>query len=153
MRAGEQVCLRAAHAGDVPDLVGIDAASPGGGWNADSFAYELGLAWSRIVVAGGAASSEVLGFIVYWVVAGETEILNLAVSPRARRRGLGCTLVEHVIAKAREAGASRVLLEVREGNAAARGLYHSLGFTVTGVRRGYYQRENEDAILMELRLV
>jgi len=149
--AGRPVTLRPGLAVDVPRLADIDAHSPGGGWATAAFEQELGLTWSRTVVAE--TEGEVVAFAVYWVVAGELELLNVAVHPSARRQGIGRTLVAHLAAEARELGASRILLEVRRGNAGARALYTALGFVESGVRRGYYDDGAEDAVLMEWPLV
>jgi ribosomal-protein-alanine N-acetyltransferase len=142
--------LRPGREADLPALVAIDASSPGGGWTQEAFERELALAWSRLVVAEDDAGVPV-GFVVYWVVAGELELLDVAVAPSARRQGLGRVLVEHLHAEARAAGHARVLLEVRRTNEPARALYQRLGYVETGVRRGYYSEGDEDAILMEWR--
>lgn len=144
---GDAVTLRPGEARDVPSLVQVDAHSPGGGWQREGFEQELGLAWSRTVVAE--ADGEVVGFAVYWAVAGELELLNVAVHPTARRRGIGRRLVEHLAGEARRLGGTRILLEVRRGNAGARALYEALGFVESGVRKGYYDGGGEDAVLME----
>lgn len=144
--------LRVGTAADSGALVAIDSESAGGGWSAEAFAHELTLAWSRTLVAEDTARGAIVGFIVFWFGVDEAEILNVAVAGQARRRGIGRALVEAAANDARARQASRLLLEVRSGNHAAQALYRSLGFVQTGIRRGYYQREREDAVLMELRL-
>ncbi len=143
--------LRPGTSADLAHLSAIDRHSPGGGWAVESFAQELALAWSRLVVAEGEGGA-LVGFAVYWMTAGEVELLNVAVAPAQRRAGLGRLLVTHVVEAARAAAAERVLLEVRAGNTAARRLYAALGFREQGVRAGYYQGDGEDAVLMELPL-
>ncbi|NBZ88546.1 GNAT family N-acetyltransferase [Rhodobacteraceae bacterium CYK-10] len=90
------------------------------------------------------------GFLMAQVVAGEAELLTLAVDPGARRQGIGRALVAGFLAEARARGAESAFLEVAEGNAPARALYEGQGFAETGRRRGYYRGEGrqEDAILM-----
>ncbi len=149
---GAGLRLRRAVPADVPRLAEIDAASPGGGWSEPSFEQELGLAWSRTVVAEDERGA-VVGFAVYWLAAGEAELLNIAVAAEARRRGIAQRLVAELVSSARAVGAEWVLLEVRRGNEAARSLYARLGFVENGVRPGYYGPDGEDAVLMELRLV
>ena len=95
---------------------------------------------------------EVIGMVAARAAAGEAEILNLAVLPRHRRRGLARSLVECAIARARAAGAASVFLEVRETNSAARALYATLGFVAAGRRRDYYRDPVEDAIVLSLPL-
>lgn len=92
----------------------------------------------------------VTGYIVFWFVADEMHILNLAVAPEHRQRGIAKRLVltgiKHIYAK----GARRAFLEVRASNTLAQKLYSGLGFTGTSVRRNYYDSPVEDAIVMTL---
>lgn len=90
------------------------------------------------------------GFLMAQVVAGEAELLTLAVDPGARRQGIGRALVAGFLAEAKARGAESAFLEVAEGNAPARALYAAMGFAETGRRRGYYKGagRQEDAILM-----
>jgi len=93
----------------------------------------------EIGVAGAVASRE---------AAGEAEILNLAVAPAWRRRGIGRGLMETALEGAVSAGVRRVFLEVRESNAGARAFYSRLGFAEGGRRRNYYRDPEEDALLL-----
>ncbi|MGE0555623.1 MAG: ribosomal protein S18-alanine N-acetyltransferase [Gemmatimonadales bacterium] len=86
------------------------------------------------------------GYLLARTIAGETEILNLAVLPGARRAGLGRRLLELGLADAARAGARSVYLEVRESNEAARRLYEGAGFRPVGLRPGYYRRPRENAL-------
>ena len=79
------------------------------------------------------------GFALSRGLAGEDELLLIAVDPRHRRRGLGGLLLQRYIAAARERGADRLFLEMREGNPAER-LYLRAGFQMVGRRRNYYRR-------------
>jgi ribosomal-protein-alanine N-acetyltransferase len=84
---------------------------------------------------------------------GETaQILTVGVIPAARRRGVGRLLVRALVAEARRRAADEVLLEVREDNESARKLYASEGFTVLGLRRGYYDHGRVHAFTMRLGL-
>jgi ribosomal-protein-alanine N-acetyltransferase len=92
-----------------------------------------------------------LGFIVVRAVAGEAEILTLAVHPDARRQGLGRALVESAATTAQTLGAEAFWLEVATDNAAATALYADAGFEAAGRRPGYYGRkggERVDALVM-----
>jgi ribosomal-protein-alanine N-acetyltransferase len=96
-------------------------------------------------------SHPALGMILCRALAGEAEILTLAVDPAARRRGVARALVEAAAALAREAGAMEMFLEVATDNPAALGLYAGTGFATVGQRRGYYSRpagERVDAVVM-----
>lgn len=89
----------------------------------------------------------VAGFLVSRAIdAAEWELLNLAVAPEFRRRGVARALLEAL----RSASRGAIFLEVRESNEAARNLYKSLGFQEVGVRRQYYERSPESAIVMKL---
>jgi len=109
---------------------------------------ELERAWARIWVVRAEPDKEPVGFALAWHAADEVHLLDLAVDPGARRRGVGTELVGAVLGYAREARARLVLLEVRASNAAAIALYQSAGFSENGVRRGYYSDNGEDAVEM-----
>lgn len=74
------------------------------------------------------------------VVAGEAELLTICVDPDAQGAGLGRTMLDRVMADAQQRGAESMFLEVAADNAAARALYHAAGFTLSGLRKGYYRR-------------
>lgn len=80
----------------------------------------------------------------------EGDIQTIAVAEPARGHGLGRTLMLSLIGEARKRGAREVFLEVRADNPSAQRLYRRLGFEDVGVRRGYYQPDNVDAIVMRL---
>jgi N6-L-threonylcarbamoyladenine synthase/ribosomal-protein-alanine N-acetyltransferase len=82
----------------------------------------------------------------------EGDIQTIAVADSARGRGLGRTLMQALIGEARKRGARLVFLEVRADNPDAQRLYERLGFVEVGVRRGYYQPDNVDAIVMRLNI-
>lgn len=84
--------------------------------------------------------------------AAEGDIQTIAVSEEARGRGLGRTLMLSLIGEARKRGAREVFLEVRADNPGAQRLYRRLGFDELGIRKGYYQPDNVDALVMRLRI-
>jgi len=86
------------------------------------------------------------GFILARAIAGEAEILTLAVDPPLRRQGIARELLEAATATATAAGAEVMFLEVAADNPAAVGLYEAAGFTAAGRRRGYYARPDGGAI-------
>lgn len=104
----------------------------------------------RALVA--AERGEVVGVIVMQIAGGDAEILNLAVRPDRRRRGVARLLLSFALAELRSARAESVFLEVRESNVPARALYESEGFANTGRRRAYYRDPPEDALVLSLRL-
>lgn len=90
------------------------------------------------------------GFILCRAIAGEAEILTIAVDPAARRRGWGGALVEMAAGIASETGSEALFLEVAADNAAAIALYAATGFARVGLRKGYYPHPDgaRDAIVM-----
>ena len=82
----------------------------------------------------------------------EADIQTIAVAESARGHGLGGILMQTLIGEARKRGAREVFLEVRADNPSAHRLYRRLGFDDVGVRRGYYQPDNVDAIVMRLHI-
>jgi [ribosomal protein S18]-alanine N-acetyltransferase len=99
--------------------------------------------------------NRLLGFILDLVIAGDAEVLTLAVATGWRRRGVARALLEELFERARRAGAQGVGLEVAADNAAARRLYESCNFVSTGRRHGYYRRRGgtEDALLFRRALL
>jgi ribosomal-protein-alanine N-acetyltransferase len=92
------------------------------------------------------------GYVIARAIAGEGEILNLAVAPEVRGRQLGGRLLDAMLERLRQAAVREVFLEVRERNAAARRLYLSRGFEEVGRRGRYYRHPVEDAIVLRLDL-
>lgn len=97
-------------------------------------------------------NGHILGYIVFYFAGPEAHIMNIAVNPDTRRQGLAGEMLSVVVALARERRIEECLLEVRESNAPARGLYEKFGFAAVGRRRGYYQESGEDALVMKLLL-
>ena len=112
------------------------------------FDRETRLAISHFFIAR--LGDEMAGYGGFWDIAGEAHIVNIAVHPSFRRRGVARAILAHLTALAGEQGADKLLLEVRASNDAALGLYGSSGFTRTGTRPKYYG--TEDAVLMEKHL-
>jgi [ribosomal protein S18]-alanine N-acetyltransferase len=109
-------------------------------WSAADFSSLLADPLVFLLVEGDA------GFLLGRAVAGEAEILTIAVAPDARRRGLGRKLVERFLYQARLRGAERAFLEVSAENAAGIALYESAGFSAAGRRKGYYLSPGSPAI-------
>ena len=135
--------IRDARDADLPRVVDIQRRSPEAvPWPEDGYQLLLNQG-RRLLVA--VAEQRVAGFLLYQKLPeGEAEILNLAVDPDFRRRGLGAALMEELVG----ANSGAILLEVRESNAAARGLYARFGFREVGRRSAYYHRPVEDALVL-----
>lgn len=89
----------------------------------------------------------VLAYISVYAAAGEMEVLNLAVAPEVRRRGIGYRLLSLALRAAAKMGMQKAVLEVRVGNTPARNLYERHGFAVAGRRPRYYADTGEDALI------
>ena len=91
---------------------------------------------------------KVIGYGGMWMIMDEAHITNIAVHPDHRGKGYGNCIVEGLIATAKKDGILRLTLEVRRSNVVAQNLYKKYGFIFCGVRPGYYQDNQEDAIIM-----
>ena len=109
-------------------------------WTAAEFAGFLADPLAFLLVEGDA------GFLLGRAVAGEAELLTLAVAPEARRRGLGMRLVSRFLYQARLRGAKSAFLEVAADNAAACAVYARAGFVMAGRRRAYYRAPDGSAV-------
>jgi ribosomal-protein-alanine N-acetyltransferase len=93
-----------------------------------------------------------LGYLLARAAAGQGEILNLAVVPESRRRGIGAAVLQAGLEELRGRGVGEVFLEVRESNLLAQALYFGRGFRVIGARKRYYRQPVEDALVLRLTL-
>jgi len=142
------VAIRSAALNDVPAILAIEQPAPGAAhWTSEQY--------NRLVNSGvvlvAEAAGQLCGFVCAQAVAGEWEIENVVVSAEFLRRGIANELVRELIRRAKSEPASAMLLEVRESNLPARGLYEKDGFREVGRRRVYYRDPVEDAILYALR--
>jgi ribosomal-protein-alanine N-acetyltransferase len=142
--------VRRARLTDVKPIWEIERLSFTCPWSLWCFLAELGNPHSTILVAGPSLPQtwETRGYLIYWLVAGEMHIMNLAVHPRCRRQGIARALLQEGLKSARAQGAEVVWLEVRPSNEAAQALYESFGFQKVGRRPRYYADNQEDAVLM-----
>lgn len=137
---------------DLDQVLAIERASFSMPWSRGAFLYEM--QQNRVARCWVTRDHEgVAGYICLWEVGEELHITNVAVRLARRRRGIGRSLLEGVLADARNRQVRLVVLEVRPTNVEAIGLYESLGFQVIGRRRGYYYDTGEDALVMQLDLV
>ncbi len=109
----------------------------GEGWTRSQCAGILPMPGVRMVVARF-ADGLAAGFSLYRTLGPEAELLLLAVAPEFQRRGVGRTLLDHFLDNARQSGATKVHLEVRDGNPAVQ-MYRGAGFRLQGRRRKYYR--------------
>jgi [ribosomal protein S18]-alanine N-acetyltransferase len=135
---------------DIADVMAIERTAYAYPWSERFFRQEMQVECARSFLAE--CEGRIAGYVLFWLLPGEIDIHNIAVHKDFRGRGLGRSLLENVILEARNRASARVTLEVRKSNAVAQRLYESVGFTISGVRKGYYSDDGEDAFLMTLEL-
>jgi len=116
-------------------------------WTRNSFLNEIynnDFAYYYVARAG----QKVIGYAGLWIILDEAHVTNVAAHPDYRGRRLGEVLLKVLMREAVYLGADRMTLEVRVSNRSARRLYERLGFVSAGVRKGYYNDNKEDAIIM-----
>jgi ribosomal-protein-alanine N-acetyltransferase len=94
--------------------------------------------------------NEIVGYAGTWLVADEAHIMNVAIAPMHRTMGLGRKMMVELIRIVKEKGITAMTLEVRPSNTVARKLYEKMGFKSVGLRKGYYEDNKEDAMIMWL---
>lgn len=117
-------------------------------WSEATVASEIKSGFSDFF--GAFSENELAGYIGGRTVAGETEIFNVAVAPKFRRKGIAKALIEKFIETVCEKGTAVIFLEVRASNLSAISLYEKSGFVFCGLRKDYYADPKENAILMRL---
>ena len=137
--------------GDLDRVAVIERAVFTDPWSRRSFDELLAQPQVRGLAVDG-DDGRVAGYAMFSLVLGEGEILNLAVHPAARRRGLATSLLDATLEQLRAAGATTVFLEVRQSNRAAIQLYARAGFQSVSLRRAYYRNPTEHAVTMALEL-
>lgn len=115
-------------------------------WSENAIASELNNPLSLWLVAE--ENGQVAGYIGSQTVLDMSDMMNVAVAPALRQRGIGRRLVETLIAWLDQRGAGALSLEVRVSNLPAIGLYEQLGFEKVGQRKNYYVNPKEDAWIM-----
>ena len=131
-------------------LASIHATAFADAWDAATLTAFLGQRGGFALIAGDAVAAAG-GFLLARAVAGESEVLTLAVRPDCRRTGCAATLLASALATAAALGAQRMFLEVGADNHAGRALYARAGFEIIGRRPGYYRNDagpSVDALLL-----
>ena len=141
--------IRTALKNDLPRMAEIEKECIPDPWSLASFEAEFAAEGSIFLVAESSdAEGEMCGFITASRVLDEVSIFNVAVSERFRRRGMAQSLMEK-LAEISESAAF-ITLEVRESNSAAISLYKKLGYKEVGMRKNFYSKPAENAVLMTL---
>ena len=137
------VTMQQCHVPAIAQLESICFSCP---WSENSVASELTNALSLWLVAE--EDGHVAGYIGSQTVCEESDMMNVAVHPDFRRRGIGEALVKALETELRARGSHCLTLEVRTSNAPAIALYEKLGFSRVGLRKNYYRDPKEDALIL-----
>jgi ribosomal-protein-alanine N-acetyltransferase len=142
--------LRAMHWSDLPRVHAIELEcfvhDP---WTLEMFWSELALVpdtrWYAVMGDG----DDVVGYAGVMVVGSDADVQTIAVAPKAQGRGVGKALLRSLHDHARQRGASRIFLEVRDDNATAVAMYAAEGYERTGVRNDYYGPGSSAIVMMK----
>jgi [ribosomal protein S18]-alanine N-acetyltransferase len=150
------VWLERGSADDASALAALETACFSHPWTVGQFRQELALGAPSAVLVLRSPDPRVVhehgivAYCVYRLVVDEMHLMDLAVTPGWRRRGLAGWLLRFSLVRASRDGARRAFLEVRESNHPAQALYAHLGFSLTGRRAGYYREPPETAVVLTL---
>ena len=146
-----EIQIRPMAESDISSVIAVERASYQFPWSEGIFRDCLRVGYVCRVVT---INSEIIGYGVMSVGAGEAHILNLCIGEVYRCRGVGRRLLTYLIERGTASGMGEAFLEVRPSNTSAIRLYLSLGFEQVGMRRGYYQAVGgrEDAAVLKLAL-
>jgi ribosomal-protein-alanine N-acetyltransferase len=142
--------IRPASLADVPALAELERQCFSDPWTAAGIQETIQYETARAFVAG--EEDKLVGYVLARISGEEGEILDLAVLPDKRRRGIGSSLLQAVRQEMEAAGVRELFLEVRESNAAAIALYRTQGFLPVGMRTRYYRNPPEDALVLRTAL-
>ena len=135
--------MKAEHVPQVAQLEKLCFADP---WSEMSIESELKSIWSYWVVA--VEDEQVVCYVGSQSSIDETDIMNIAVHPGWRRRGIAESLIDYLIKDLKNRGSHALMLEVRVSNDPAIALYEKLGFRQVGLRKNYYRNPKEDALIL-----
>lgn len=149
MNDGTVLTVRAVTEADLPALTALEAKCFNDPWSCASLQMLTHSGGTGLICL---ADGQPVAYCGALTVLDEADILRIATLPELRRRGVASKLLNALVDRLGTAGVSRITLEVRESNLPARALYISSGFTEIGLRKDYYNRPRESAVIMEKRL-
>ncbi len=142
--------IRDFEIGDASAIIEVQRmAEQSAQWQAADYERLAGDAGGLILVAQSHKTGATIGFLAARVMGEEAELYNLAVAETQRHRDVGRSLVHEFHRRLAVAGVIQVSCEVRASNAAALNLYRAFGYVRSGLRRGYYASDGEDALLLQ----
>jgi ribosomal-protein-alanine N-acetyltransferase len=135
---------------DIDAILAIEERSFTNPWTRDMYLAELKNTGTSFFLLARDQARQVIAFCAYWRVVDELHINNIAVVPEWRQRGIAKALLARAIDDGRRRGARSAMLEVRRSNLIAIKLYEGIGFSIAGVRAGYYTKPDEDGLVLRL---
>lgn len=142
-----ELTIRKGSAEDIDAIAVLEQECFASPWSRESLYHDLAEnQLSTYFVAE--LQGQIVGYVGIWAIMDEGHINNVAVSPSYRRQHIGSALIEAMLRSTERASIKSHTLEVRAGNRAAKGLYENYGFKEAGVRKGYYEDNGEDGIIM-----
>jgi len=138
--------IREMEEADLEEVSAIERDTFSEPWSKSSFLEAISNQNNHYLVA--VIDGAVVGYCGYYGIAGEGYIYNVAVSAKFRGRGIGYRMMCELIRHAQDRGISSLTLEVRKSNISAINLYKKLGFVEAGIRKDFYTKPAEDALIM-----
>lgn len=142
-----RITVRKARTADAAAIAELEKECFARPWSFESVLYDLTENEKAVYVVAELAD-KVCGYAGMWIVAGEGQITNVAVTKTARRMHAATAILGELFELAADTGAESFTLEVRVSNEPAIRLYKGFGFREAGVRKGYYEDNGEDALIM-----
>lgn len=138
------------HKADVSAVLELERLSFANPYTPEILQEELKITVACLWVA--LHQSKIVGYVDFWQVADQWELVSVAVHPQYRGLGIGRALLNKMFSLAKRKKAKNIFLDVRVGNEAAKKLYASLGFKPVGLRKKYYSDNGEDALILRVDL-
>lgn len=148
----DRICLDVMQLSDISEVAAIERQIFSQPWTENGFRDALEQGNSLYLVARPEDRSEIVGYCGFQQGLDEAELLNIAVRSDCRGNGVGYTMLHCLLKLGRERGVHRYVLEVRKSNAPALHLYEKLDFVIEGVRKNFYEKPTEDAVIMSRKL-
>lgn len=138
--------IREMRAADLPEVVKIEESIFSVPWS--KRAFESSLNEENTIYLVSIVDGEIAGYCGLLCVLDEGDITNVAVKDSFRKRGVASRMLQELLDRASKRGITAFTLEVRESNAAAIALYEKLGFENCGIRKNFYEKPTENAVIM-----
>ncbi|TVQ46301.1 MAG: ribosomal-protein-alanine N-acetyltransferase [Gloeocapsa sp. DLM2.Bin57] len=129
-------------------VVNLDQTCLGGLWNYSGYQREIDSPNSTALVLNLVPKNQIIGLGCFWAILEEAHLTVIAIEPDYQGQGLGQLLLCNLLQQAVGQKLERATLEVKTSNQIALSLYKKFGFQIAGIRKGYYQKTQEDALIL-----